>query len=234
MEDTLELNTTVNPDIHPTWKAALNGQFQSEYFKELKRFLIQEKKEGRKIYPPGKLIFNAFNLCPENEVKVVLLGQDPYHGPGQAHGLCFSVPHGIRIPPSLRNIFKELGSDLGLEIPVAGDLSAWAKQGILLLNATLTVEEKSPGSHQNKGWEIFTDAVIQYLNTEKEHLVFLLWGKFAHAKESMIDRGKHLVLKAAHPAAEVYGSGGYFNCRHFSKTNDYLSREGKIPIDWKL
>lgn len=215
------------------WKASLADQFSSEYFTALKNFIYAEKAEGKTIYPPAKCIFAAFDLTPFENVKVVLLGQDPYHGEGQAHGLCFSVPNGITPPPSLVNIFKELKNDLGITPPKHGNLQKWAKQGVLLLNATLTVRANTPGSHQHKGWENFTDEVIRLLSSQKSGLVFLLWGKYAQAKEALIDKTKHYVLKAAHPSP-FSADNGFFGCRHFSKTNEILQQQGKEPIDWKL
>ncbi len=184
-----------------------------------------------KVYPPAKLIFNAFNLCPFDKVRVVIIGQDPYHGRGQAHGLCFSVPDGVPMPPSLKNIFKEINSDLGLPIPKSGNLEHWARQGVLLLNTTLTVREGSPTSHCGRGWERFTDAVIKKLSDEKEGLVFLLWGRHAKEKGKVIDRSKHLVLEAAHPSP-FSATAGFFDCKHFSKTNDYLAARGEKLICW--
>lgn len=207
-------------------------QFQSPYFAALKEFLVEEK-EHYTIYPPGKLIFNAFQRTPFERLKVVVLGQDPYHGPGQAHGLCFSVPQGIPQPPSLKNIFKELHSDLGVPIPQHGNLEAWADQGVLLINATLTVRNGQAGSHQNRGWETFTNRVIELVSQEKTGVVFLLWGRFAQAKESLIDGNRHLVLKAAHPSP-LSAHNGFFGCKHFSRTNDYLVQQGKSGIDWAL
>lgn len=224
---------TAEPAIKQNWKEILSEQFHSEYFSELKQFLATEKNSGKTIYPPAKNIFSAFDLTLFENVKVVLLGQDPYHGPGQAHGLCFSVPDGVRPPPSLGNIFKELKTDLGIPIPSNGNLQKWARQGVLLLNATLTVRANTPGSHQQKGWEKFTDAVIKTLSEEKSGLVFLLWGKYAQAKEALIDKTKHLVLKAAHPSP-FSADSGFFGCRHFSKTNEFLNRQDKQPIDWRL
>ncbi|MFQ5334651.1 MAG: uracil-DNA glycosylase [Flavobacteriales bacterium] len=221
----------MSPQIDPSWKDVLSGQFEAAYFRKLKHFLKEEKKKYR-IFPPGSLIFNAFNLTPFNKVKVVIIGQDPYHGFGQAHGLCFSVPEGIKPPPSLVNIFKELANDLGLAVPVSGNLEKWARQGVLLLNATLTVREKQAGSHQNKGWEQFSDAVIYELSDRRTGLVFLLWGRFAQNKASMIDLGKHHVLKASHPSPFSAGNG-FFGCRHFSKTNEILRRQGMCEIDWR-
>jgi len=225
--------STVEPIIEQSWKSILQEQFQSEYFSELKQFLIKEKKSCKTVYPPGKMIFSAFDLTPFENANVVLLGQDPYHGAGQAHGLCFSVPDGVRPPPSLGNIFKEMKADLGIPIPQNGNLQKWALQGVLLLNATLTVRANTPGSHQQKGWEKFTDAVISSLSADKSGLVFILWGKYAQAKETLIDKTKHHVLKAAHPSP-FSADSGFFGCRHFSKTNEILKQQGKEPIDWSL
>jgi uracil-DNA glycosylase len=219
--------------IEQGWKTGLNDQFNSEYFTSLKNFIYSEKAEGKVIYPPADCIFAAFDLTPFEKVKVVLLGQDPYHGDGQAHGLCFSVPTGITPPPSLVNIFKEMKNDLGIPPPKHGNLQKWAKQGVLLLNATLTVRANSPGSHQKKGWENFTDEVIGMLSYQKSGLVFILWGKYAQAKEALIDKTKHFVLKAAHPSP-FSADSGFFGCKHFSKTNEILVQQGKEPIDWKL
>ncbi len=224
--------TPLNPQIEESWKEMLLDEFNADYFLLLKEFLVEEKKRFR-VYPPGRLIFNAFNCTPFHQVKVVLLGQDPYHGKGQAHGLCFSVPDGIAHPPSLVNIFKELNSDLGIQLPVSGNLEKWARQGVLLLNATLTVRANLAGSHQGKGWEIFTDAVIRKISANRAGIVFLLWGKYAHAKEALIDRQKHYILKAAHPSPYSAFSG-FFGCRHFSKTNEVLQRHGMEPIDWAI
>ena len=222
----------IDPVIEEGWKSVLLDQFQSPYFGALKEFLVEEKKKHI-LYPPGRLIFNAFQRTPFDRVKVVILGQDPYHGKGQAHGLCFSVPHGIPKPPSLVNIFKELHSDLGIPIPAHGNLEKWADQGVLLINATLTVRDSQAGSHQNRGWETFTNRVIEVVSLEKSGVVFLLWGRFAQAKESLIDGGKHLVLKAAHPSP-LSAYNGFFGCRHFSQTNTYLEKQGKTGINWTL
>jgi uracil-DNA glycosylase len=222
----------IDPVIEEGWKSVLLDQFQSPYFGALKEFLVEEKKKHI-LYPPGRLIFNAFQRTPFDRVKVVILGQDPYHGKGQAHGLCFSVPHGIPKPPSLVNIFKELHSDLGIPIPAHGNLEKWADQGVLLINATLTVRDNQAGSHQNRGWETFTNRVIEVVSQEKSGVVFLLWGRFAQAKESLIDGGKHLVLKAAHPSP-LSAYNGFFGCRHFSQTNTYLEKQGKTGINWTL
>lgn len=222
---------SINPSIDESWKSVLLNEFSSSYFISLKEFLLEEKKKYR-IYPPGNLIFSAFNLTPFDKVKVVIIGQDPYHGEGQAHGLCFSVSNGITPPPSLRNIFKELHTDLNIPVPSTGNLEHWARQGVLLLNATLTVRANNPGSHQKKGWEIFTDAVIKAISDNKKGIVFLLWGNFAQTKESLIDQNKHFVLKAAHPSP--LARGAFFGCKHFSKTNKILEHEKLQPIDWTI
>lgn len=216
------------------WKKVLSEEFQKDYFLHITAQLKIEKQSHTTIYPPGSKIFNAFDSTDFNEVKVVIIGQDPYHGPGQAHGLSFSVQPGVKPPPSLINIYKEIETDLGVNMPRNhGDLSAWAKQGVLLLNATLTVRANQPNSHAGLGWHQFTDAVIQKLNKEKEHLVFLLWGNFAKEKGAFIDQKKHLVLKAAHPSPFA-ADKGFFGCKHFSKTNQYLVEHGMDPIDWLL
>jgi uracil-DNA glycosylase len=222
----------IDPVIEAGWKSVLLDQFQSPYFRTLKEFLVEEKKIYT-LYPPGRLIFNAFQRTPFDQVKVVILGQDPYHGKDQAHGLCFSVPQGIPKPPSLVNIFKELHTDLGIPIPEHGNLEKWADQGVLLINATLTVRDSQAGSHQKRGWETFTNRVIEVVSQEKSGVVFLLWGRFAQAKESLIDSGKHLILKSAHPSP-LSAYNGFFGCRHFSKTNDYLKKQEKTGIDWTL
>lgn len=224
--------TAINPHIEPSWKEALWNEFQTESFAKLKEFLIGERSKYT-IYPPGPTIFNAFNFTPLPEVKVVILGQDPYHGYGQAHGLCFSVPNGVKPPPSLINIFKEMKSDLGLEIPSHGNLESLAKQGVMLLNATLTVRADIAGSHQNRGWEEFTNSVISIISEKQERVVFLLWGRYAQAKESLIDTSKHLVLKAAHPSP-LSAYNGFFGCKHFSKTNQFLSENGLNEINWSI
>ena len=208
-------------------------EFQQPYMDSLREFLASQKKLGKTIYPPGRLIFNALDSTPFEQVKVVILGQDPYHGAGQAHGLCFSVNPGVPLPPSLQNIFKELQSDLGIERPSHGCLTHWAEQGVLLLNAVLTVEAGNAASHQGRGWERFTDAVVEKVNALKEHVVFLLWGGYAQRKGSIIDTQRHLVLKAHHPSP-LSASRGFFGCRHFSKTNNYLVETGQQPIDWAL
>lgn len=216
--------------LDKSWKDKLDYFFQSPRFYSLKKFLVQEKKRYR-VYPPGNKIFSAFDLCPFDSVNVVIIGQDPYHGPGQANGLCFSVSDDIPPPPSLINIFKEIQSDTELEIPTSGNLEHWAKQGILMLNATLTVRANSAGSHQNKGWEEFTDSVIQLLSKEKENLIFLLWGKFAQKKAAIIDKDKHYILTAAHPSP-FSAHHGFFGCKHFSKANRILKQQGKTEIQW--
>lgn len=222
----------INPQIEASWKEILREEFSKPYFMELKEFLVDEKSKHT-VYPPGSQIFNAFNLTPFEEVRVVLLGQDPYHGQGQAHGLCFSVSRGIKPPPSLVNIFKEIESDLGIPVPNHGCLEKWARQGVMLLNATLTVRANQPGSHQRKGWETFTNAVIEKLSARRVGLVFLLWGKFAQEKESIIDTNRHYVLKAAHPSP-YSAYNGFFGCRHFSKTNEIIARHGLQEIDWRV
>lgn len=228
-----QTSAKITPKLHPSWLQQLHKEFDSQYFTELKQFLLNERSEGKQIYPPGPLIFNAFNHTPFDKVKVVILGQDPYHGPGQANGLCFSVAPGVRQPPSLQNIFKELHSDTGIPLPENGDLTPWADQGVLLLNATLTVRRSSPGSHQKKGWELFTNCVIRKLSDERTGLIFLLWGRFAQEKESLIDGGKHFILKAPHPSP-FSAASGFFGCRHFSKTNEILANLGEEAIDWRV
>ncbi len=219
--------------IEPSWKEVLQQEFTKPYFQQIITFLKTEKASGKIIYPPGGLIFNAFLQTPFNEVKVVVLGQDPYHGPGQAHGLSFSVPDNVKPPPSLVNIFKELQQDVGLPIPQNGNLTSWAKQGVLLLNAVLTVSARDAASHAKIGWMHFTDAVIKTISQQKEGVVFLLWGKFAHDKQGLIDETKHYVLKAAHPSP-FSADKGFFGCKHFSKTNELLIQQGKEPVDWSL
>jgi uracil-DNA glycosylase len=216
--------------IEAGWKAQLTEEFNKDYFIKLSEFVRNEYKT-KTIYPPGKLIFNAFDQCPFEKLKVVILGQDPYHGPGQAHGLCFSVNDGIPFPPSLRNIFKELKENVDKEIPNSGNLINWAKQGVLLLNATLTVRAHQAGSHQKKGWEQFTDAVIQKINSEKDNVVFLLWGNYAISKSKYIDQNKHLVLTSVHPSP-LSASRGFFGNKHFSKTNEFLTSKGLENINW--
>ena len=217
--------------IEPSWKSKLNTEFEKEYFLRLSEFVKEEYRKNT-IYPPGSLIFNAFNLCPFQKVKAVIIGQDPYHGPGQAHGLCFSVREEIDFPPSLINIFKEIESDLGIKRPVNGNLERWAAQGVLLLNATLTVKAHQAGSHQKKGWEEFTDSVISILNNEKENIVFFLWGAYAQKKGESIDRSKHLVLESVHPSP-LSAMRGFFGNKHFSKCNDYLVKHSIEPINWQ-
>jgi uracil-DNA glycosylase len=222
----------IKPAIEESWYKVLHDEFQNSYFLDLKEFLVEEKKKFR-VFPPGSLIFNAFNQTPFNKVKVVFIGQDPYHGFGQAHGLCFSVPEGVGKPPSLENIFKELQSDLGIPVPRHGNLVKWAHQGVLLLNATLTVRENQAGSHQNKGWETFTDAVISKLSELRENLVFVLWGNYAIAKKNLIDTTKHHIFTAAHPSP-LSANKGFFGCRHFSGINAVLVNSGIEPIDWRI
>lgn len=215
--------------IEESWKKQLHEEFEEDYFVKLTDF-VRNEYQTKKIFPPAKLIFNAFDHTPFDKVKVVILGQDPYHNDGQAHGLSFSVNDGVRIPPSLVNIFKEINEDLGIPIAKSGNLTRWADQGVMLLNATLTVEAHKAGSHQNKGWELFTDAAIRKLNEERENIVFLLWGAYAQKKADFIDTDKHLVLKAPHPSP--LARGGFTGCRHFSKANDYLISKGLEPINW--
>ncbi|WOE32068.1 MULTISPECIES: uracil-DNA glycosylase [unclassified Acinetobacter] len=220
--------------LEASWKYGLSDFLLSQKMDELKEFLIQEKKADKVIYPPSSLIFNAFNLTPLANVKVVILGQDPYHGANQAHGLSFSVQKGIALPPSLRNIFHELNTDLGVTISTHGDLTHWAQQGVLLLNSVLTVEAGQPTSHQKRGWEDFTNHVIDVLNDQRENIVFILWGAYAQRKGQRIDQNKHLVLKAAHPSPLAANRGGFFGCKVFSKTNNYLKQHGIEPINWQL
>ncbi|MDY6327493.1 MAG: uracil-DNA glycosylase [Bacteroidales bacterium] len=222
----------MNPTIEESWKSVLWDQFQMQYFTDLKNFLVEEKR-SHKVFPPGPMIFRAFNSTPFEKVKVVILGQDPYHGDGQACGLSFSVPEGVAVPKSLQNIYKELRDDVGFTIPVSGNLQKWADQGVLLLNATLTVRAHTAGSHQRHGWETFTDCVIQRLSEQRTGIVFLLWGNYAIEKQRLIDTSKHYVLKAPHPSP-LSASRGFFGCRHFSKTNEILLSLGKTPIDWQL
>jgi len=220
----------MNVEIEPSWQAALASEFEKDYFLSL-RESVRQSYETTTVFPPSELIFNAFNLCSLPSVKVVILGQDPYHGHGQAMGLSFSVPTDEKVPPSLRNIYKEVVDDLGTEMPYTGDLRHWAKQGVLLLNATLTVAADQPGSHQGLGWEQFTDAVIETISDEKEHVVFLLWGAYAAKKAVLIDTTEHLVLTAPHPSP-LSAHRGFFGCRHFSATNQYLERHHQKPIQW--
>lgn len=220
----------MNVQIEESWKKELAGEFDKDYFVKLTDFVRREYATTT-IYPPGRLIFNAFNLCPFHQTKVVIIGQDPYHGPNQAHGLCFSVNDGIAFPPSLQNIFKEIQSDLGTPPPATGNLTRWAEQGVLLLNATLTVRAHTAGSHQRKGWEEFTDAAIQCLANGREHLVFILWGAYAQKKGAFIDRSRHLVLSSAHPSP-LSAYNGFFGNKHFSRANEYLQQHGMTPIVW--
>ena len=221
----------MNVQIEDSWKTHLQPEFDKDYFYKLTNF-VREEYGKNTIYPPGKLIFNAFNLCPFDKVKVVIIGQDPYHGPGQAHGLCFSVPEGIEQPPSLQNIFKEINNDLGKPVPTSGNLERWAEQGVLLLNATLTVRAHQAGSHQNKGWETFTDAVIKIISEKKENLVFFLWGSYAQRKGAFIDTQRHLVLKSVHPSPLSANRGGWFGNHQFSQANAYLKSHGLKEIEW--
>ena len=222
----------MNVKIEPTWKEALAGEFEKPYFADLVRFLHGEKAAGKTIYPPGSQIFKAFELTPVPQVKVVILGQDPYHGPGQAMGLSFSVPDGVPAPPSLVNIFREIESDLGIRMSGRPNLENWAREGVLLLNAMLTVQAGAAGSHSRIGWQEFTDAVIRYISDHCDGVVFLLWGNFARSKKELIDTSRHHVLEAAHPSP--LARGAFFGCRHFSKTNEILLSEGKTPINWQL
>lgn len=217
-------------DIEPSWKAVLRDELEAEYFKALSEE-VRQRYLANTVFPPPKLVFNAFLHCPFDNVKVVIIGQDPYHGLGQAMGLSFSVPDGVRVPPSLQNIYKELHTDVGKDIPQTGNLTHWAEQGVLLLNATLTVEQGQAGAHQGLGWEQFTDAVIQKVSDDKEHVVFLLWGRYAREKGQRIDRSKHLVLTAPHPSP-FSAYNGFFGCKHFSQTNEYLESQGLPPISW--
>jgi uracil-DNA glycosylase len=223
--------------LHDSWKTPLGPEFASERMQRLRAFLLAEKAKGKAIFPPGPMIFHALDATPLDQVRVVILGQDPYHGPGQAHGLCFSVPQGVKPPPSLVNIFKELASDIGLLRPNHGCLDAWAKQGVLLLNSVLTVEAYQAASHKGRGWEEFTDAVIRLVAQKPEPVVFLLWGSYAQKKaafvESIAGGGRHLVLTAAHPSP-LSAHNGFFGCRHFSKTNTFLAEHGMAPVDWSL
>ena len=218
--------------IEKTWKNALAGEFEKPYFASLVRFLHAERQAGRRVFPPGSQIFRAFELTPVNDVKVVILGQDPYHGPGQAHGLSFSVPENIPAPPSLKNIFKEIETDLGVSMSGYPNLENWARQGVLLLNAVLTVRCAEAASHGKIGWQEFTDAVIRYISDNCEGVVFMLWGNFARTKSELIDHSRHYVLEAAHPSP--LARGAFFGCKHFSKANTYLKSIGRTPIDWKL
>lgn len=220
--------------LEPGWKQALADEFAAPYMAALRDFLAAEKAAGKVIYPPGPEVFNAMNTTPLAQVKVVILGQDPYHGPGQAHGLCFSVRRGVAPPPSLQNIFRELMDDVGIPRPRHGELTHWAEQGVLLLNSVLTVEAGQPGSHQGRGWETFTDAAVRVLNEQCEHLVFLLWGSYAQKKGRIIDPRRHLVLKSVHPSPLSANRGGWFGHHHFSQANRYLEAHGRAPVDWSL
>ncbi len=219
--------------LRSSWKKKIGSEFEQEYMQKLRQFLIEEKQAGKIIYPPGNDIFNAMNLTPFAEVKVVIIGQDPYHGPGQAHGLCFSVLPGVTPPPSLKNIFKEIHTDLGIPVSGHGYLKSWAEQGLLLINSVLTVEKNKAGSHQGKGWERFTDAIIQTLDREHSGLVFLLWGSHAHKKGAFIDKERHLILRSVHPSP-LSAHRGFFGNKHFSQTNAYLQEQGKAAINWGL
>ena len=219
--------------LEASWRDHLAPEFQQDYMRQLRQFLLERKRAGATVYPPGPEIFAALDSTPFDEVRVVVLGQDPYHGPGQAHGLCFSVRPGVPVPPSLKNIYQEIESDLGISPPNHGDLRHWARQGVLLLNAVLTVERGRAGAHQGKGWERFTDRIVDELNREREGLVFMLWGSYAQKKGASIDAGRHLVLRAPHPSP-LSAHRGFFGCRHFSRANDYLRDNGAAPIDWSL
>lgn len=227
------MSETKSGQLHPSWQAVIGDELQKPYMETLRDFLKQEKAFGKTIYPPGPLMFNAFNHTPFEQVKVVIIGQDPYHGPGQAHGLSFSVPKGVDLPPSLQNIFKEISTDLNIPMSRNGDLTPWADQGVLLLNATLTVEQSKAGSHQNKGWEQFTDAAIAALNHHRKNLVFVLWGSYAQKKGAFIDEEMHLVLKSVHPSP-LSAHRGFFGNHQFSTINQYLLKHGQVPINWQL
>jgi uracil-DNA glycosylase len=218
--------------MHESWLAVLGDELEQPYMADLRAFLVAEVAAGRRFYPPADRVFNALALTPFDDVRVVVLGQDPYHGPGQAMGLCFSVTPGVPQPPSLQNIFRELAEDLGVPVPATGDLTPWARQGVLLLNAVLTVTPRKPGSHAGKGWERFTDRAVQELSTRRDGIVFLLWGRYAQQKGAVVDGSRHHVLGAAHPSP--YSASGFFGCRHFSRANAYLEAAGKPPIDWRL
>lgn len=219
--------------LHPQWLSALDAEFEKDYMRALRAFLLERRQQGAIIYPPGSQWFSALNVTPCDQVRVVILGQDPYHGPGQAHGLCFSVLPDVRVPPSLANIYKEINSDLGIQQPNHGCLISWAQQGVLLLNATLTVERGSAGAHQGKGWEQFTNQVINHINNQREGIVFMLWGSFAQKKAAMIDESRHLILKSVHPSP-LSAHRGFLGCGHFSAANNYLQNQGLKPIDWQL
>lgn len=227
------MNEAKKVQLHDSWLSRLQDEFEQDYMHELRQFLLTRKQHRAVIYPPGKQIFNALDSTPFDQVRVVVLGQDPYHGPGQAHGLCFSVLPGVKIPPSLLNIYREIESDLGIAPPRHGYLQSWARQGVLLLNAVLTVERGQAGSHQGKGWERFTDTIVQLLNEDRVGLVFMLWGNYARQKGAVINRQKHLVLNAPHPSP-LSAHQGFFGCRHFSQANEYLQKHGQEPIDWSV
>jgi uracil-DNA glycosylase len=231
--DSSLLRTSRAIQLDGSWRELLQAEFEAPYMQVLREFLLQEKQQGKRIYPPGREIFHALNATAFERVKVVIIGQDPYHGPGQAHGLCFSVKPGVAIPPSLTNIYKELESDLGCLPPGHGCLESWAEQGVLLLNAVLTVQAASAASHQGKGWERFTDRVIELLNSQRNNLVFMLWGAYAQRKGAMIDRQRHLILESTHPSP-LSAHRGFFGNRHFSRCNTYLQEHGITPIDWQL
>lgn len=224
--------TDIRSQIDPSWLRALSAEFQKDYFLKLKDYLQEEEKQST-IYPPSKKIFAAFNATPFEEVKVVIIGQDPYHGPGQANGLCFSVECGVTVPPSLKNIYKEMAADLGITTPNHGDLTKWAKSGVLMLNAVLTVRHREAASHRNKGWEFFTDAIIQKLSQEKKGLVFILWGNYARSKKNLIDSRKHFIIESPHPSP-FSARNGFFGSSPFSRTNKILEEQGLEPIDWQL
>lgn len=223
----------INPLLESSWKTKLKNEFDQNYFKEIKKYLLEAKSKGDTIYPSGKQIFNAYNKTPFRKVRVVIIGQDPYHHPGQAHGLCFSVPNGIKPPPSLVNIFKEINQDINLPIPPHGNLEKWAEQGVFLLNSILTVKAKTPASHKHIGWEHFTNATIRKIAEEKAGVIFLLWGRFAQEKMSLVDSSKHPILTASHPSP-YSANNGFFGCNHFSMTNKLLIKQGGTPIDWEI
>jgi len=224
--------TTLTSRLEKDWLNIIGAEFDQSYMADLKEFLLREKDTGRTIYPKDEEIFNALNLTAFNDIKVVIIGQDPYHGAGQAHGLCFSIPKGIEIPPSLQNIYKEIEDEYGIQMPRHGDLTGWAAQGVLLLNATLTVRQGNAGSHQRKGWEKFTDAIIRAVNEKREHVVFLLWGRYAQKKSALIAPQKHLALEASHPSP-LSARHSFFGCGHFKKANDYLKKHGSRPVGWQ-
>ena len=226
----LKIENDMEVKIEQSWKLRLQTEFDKPYFEQLTQF-VRTEYQTRTIYPPARLIFNAFNLCPFDKVKVVIIGQDPYHGVGQAHGLCFSVQDGVQFPPSLRNIFKEIHDDIGTPVPLSGNLTRWAEQGVLLLNATLTVRADEAGSHQRRGWETFTDAVINAVASEKQNVVYILWGSYAQQKAAMVNRSQNLVLESVHPSP-LSASRGFFGNHHFSRANQYLIEHGKEPIEW--